>query len=103
MFSLLKHILWLIHIAAVAYFVMKYAGYDINWNYFNKRKTACEAELAQCQKDLIRTGVEGLKQTCDWKCATLDPKLFIKKKNPSEPVETTDQSTSGTIQTQPIP
>ncbi len=83
MFSLLKHILWLIHIAAIAYFVMKYVGYDINWRYFDSRKAACEAELAQCRQDLIRTGLEGVKQNCDWQCVDIDPKLLIRKKDTS--------------------
>lgn len=94
MFSLLKHILWLIHIAAVAYFVMKYVGYDVNWHYFDSRKADCEAELAQCRQDLIRTGIEGVKQNCDWKCTDIDPKLLIRKQ---ESAPTTDQPSSGTM------
>lgn len=96
MFSLLKHILWLIHIAAIAYFVMKYVGYDINWHYFDSQKSACEAEFAQCRQDLIRTGLEGVKQTCEWKCAEINPKLLIKKKDP-EPSVTTNSPSSDTI------
>ena len=94
MFSLLKHILWLIHIAAVAYFVMKYVCYDVNWHYFDSRKADCEAELAQCRQDLIRTGIEGVKQNCDWKCTDIDPKLLIRKQ---ESAPTTDQPSSGTM------
>lgn len=80
MFSLLKHALWLLHIAAIAFFVMKYVGYDIDWHYFDSRKADCQTELAQCREDLIRTGIEGAKKNCNWKCTTLDPRLFIKKK-----------------------
>lgn len=95
MFSLLKHILWLLHIAAIAYFVMKYVGYDLNWHYFDSRKADCQTELAKCRENLIRTGIDGAKKTCDWKCTTLDPKLFIKKKVSSDapPESTTSPAT----------
>ncbi|MBP6889331.1 MAG: hypothetical protein KBC83_02250 [Candidatus Moranbacteria bacterium] len=80
MFSLLKHLLWLLHIGAIAYFVMTYFGYDINWHYFDTQKKACEERLAECRHDLIKTGIDGIKETCDWKCANISPKLLIQKK-----------------------
>jgi hypothetical protein len=84
MFSLLKHLLWLIHIGAILYFVLTYVGYDINWHYFDTQKKACEERLAQCRQDLIKTGVEGFKETCDWKCANISPNLLIRKKTEPE-------------------
>lgn len=80
MFSLLKHLLWLIHIGAIIYFVMTYFGYDINWHYFDTQKKACEDRLTECRRDLIRTGIEGAKERCDWKCADMSPKLLIHRK-----------------------
>ncbi len=84
MFSLLKHLLWLIHIGAIVYFGMTYFGYDINWHYFDTQKKACEERLAECRHDLIKTGIEGVKETCDWKCANISPKLLIHKKEVSD-------------------
>lgn len=80
MFSLLKHFLWLIHIGAIAYFVMTYFGYDINWHHFDEQKRACEERLAECRHDLIETGIKGAKEKCDWKCADISPKLLIREK-----------------------
>jgi len=80
MFSLLKHLLWLLHIGAIAYFAMTYFGYDINWHYFDTQKKACEERLAECRHDLIKTGIDGARETCDWKCANISPKLLIQKK-----------------------
>lgn len=80
MFSLLKHILWLIHIVAIMYFVMRYFGYDLNWHYWDGQKNACEERLERCRHDLLKTGLEGAKQTCDWKCVDVNPKLFLQKK-----------------------
>lgn len=79
MFSLIKHLLWLLHIAAIAYFMMKYAGYSINWHYFDTQKEACETRLAECQQSLIRTGIDGMKETCNWECADINPRLLIQK------------------------
>lgn len=84
MFSLLKHLLWLIHIGAIVYFGMTYFGYDINWHYFDTQKKACEERLAECRHDLIQTGIEGVKETCDWKCANISPKLLVHKKEVSD-------------------
>ncbi|MDQ5902080.1 MAG: hypothetical protein QG606_296 [Patescibacteria group bacterium] len=80
MFSLIKHLLWLIHIGAIFYFSLKYIGYDVNWHYFDTQKKACEARLTECRQNLIKTGIEGAKETCDWKCADISPKLLIQKK-----------------------
>lgn len=93
MFSLLKHLLWLIHIGAILYFVMTYFGYDINWHYFDTQKKACEERLTECRRDLIKTGIEGVKQNCDWKCADISPRLLIHRK---EAPSRAESSTTGT-------
>lgn len=105
MFSLIKHLLWLIHIGAIVYFVMTYIGYDINWHYFDAQKKACEDRLNECRRDLIKTGIEGVKETCDWKCADISPKLLIRKKEtpreetPPEVQEPTETPENATIET----
>ena len=76
-FGLLKLIIWLAGVSVVAYFALPYVGYEININYFNERKVACQEKLQQCQKDLIKGGIEGAREKCDIQC--VDPKLLIKK------------------------
>jgi len=77
MFSLIKLIIWLAGISVIAYFVLPYIGYEINTNYFQERKSACQEKLNQCQKDLIQNGIQGAKEKCDFQC--VDPKLLINK------------------------
>lgn len=77
-FGLLKLVIWLAGVATIAYFALPYFGYEVNLNYWNERKSVCQERLQQCQKDLIKGGLEGAKENCDWKCA--DPQLLIKKK-----------------------
>jgi len=79
MFGLLKLIIWLVGTAVVGYFVLARFGYDVNWNYWNERKVACQELLAQCRKDLIKTGIEGARQNCEFNC--VNPELLIKKKD----------------------
>jgi hypothetical protein len=76
-FGLLKLIIWLAGVSVVAYFALPYVGYEININYFNERKVACQEKLQQCQKDLIKGGIEGAREKCNIQC--VDPKLLIKK------------------------
>lgn len=77
MFSLLKLIIWIAGVAVVGYYVLAHFGYDFNWNYWNESKTLCQSKLDQCRKDLFKTGLEGAKEKCDWKC--LDLQLLIRK------------------------
>lgn len=77
MFSLIKLIIWLAGVTVVAYFVLPYFGYAVNGNYWNERTAVCQENLNQCRKNLIKNGLAGAKETCDWKC--VDPKLIIKK------------------------
>lgn len=78
-FSLLKLIIWLAGVAVIASFALPYFGYTVNMSYFDERKAACQEKLAECRKDLLKSGFEGAKETCDWKC--VDPKLIIKKQD----------------------
>ncbi len=76
MFSIIRFGIWLVGFAVVSYFVMGYFGYEVNLDYFKESKDACQAELLQCQKDLVKTGVEGAREKCHIEC--IDPGLIIK-------------------------
>lgn len=76
-FGLLKLIVWMAGVVTVAYFALPYVGYQINLNYFQERKAVCQEKLDQCQKDLIKNGLEGAKENCNIQC--VDPKLLIHK------------------------
>lgn len=76
-FSLVKLIVWLAGIAVIAYFALPYFGYAINLDYFDERKIVCQEKLQQCQKDLVKNGLNGAKENCNIQC--VDPKLLIKK------------------------
>ena len=77
MFHLLRLIIWIAGVLTISYFGMRYFGYDVNWNYWNEQKADCQQKLDQCKNDLIKTGVEGAKETCQWDC--VDPKILIRK------------------------
>ncbi len=79
MFSLLKLIIWIAGVLAIAYFVLPYFGYELNTNYWNERKFACQEKLKQCQSDLIQSGLQGAKEKCNFQC--VDPKILINKKD----------------------
>jgi len=76
-FGLLKLIVWMAGVITVAYFALPYVGYQINLNYFQERKAVCQEKLDQCQKDLIKNGIEGVKENCNIQC--VDPSLLIHK------------------------
>jgi len=76
MFHLIKFILWLAGIVIVGIFVLNYFGYEVNTNYFNERKAACQEKLNACTQQLIEQGTKNAK--CDFNC--VDPTLIIKKK-----------------------
>lgn len=76
-FGLLKMIVWLAGVITVAYFALPYFGYEINLHYWSERKLACQEKLKECQKDLVKNGIEGAKENCNIQC--VDPKLLIKK------------------------
>ena len=77
-FSLIKLVIWLAGVAVIAFFALPYFGYAINLNYFDERKEVCQEQLTACRKDLIKSGFDGAKENCDWKC--VDPKLIIEKR-----------------------
>lgn len=75
MFHLIKLVIWVAGIAVVAYFALPYFGYELNTDYFNESKEACQERLNQCTKELVEQGTKNAK--CDFDC--VDPKLIIKK------------------------
>ncbi len=79
MFSLLKLIIWMAGVIVVGYFVLQKFGYDVNWKYWDQRKAACQERITQCQQDLIRNGLNGAKENCNFQC--VDPRLLIEKNN----------------------
>ena len=76
-FGLLKLIVWMAGVITVAYFALPYFGYAINLGYFDERKIVCQEKLQQCQKDLVKNGLNGAKENCNIQC--VDPKLLIRK------------------------
>lgn len=81
-FGLIRIVIWLAGVAVIAYFLLPFVGYRFNWDYFQDRKVQCEKIIRQCQSDLVKTGIEGAKENCPWKC--VDPKLLIRKEEKSE-------------------
>ncbi len=81
-FGLIRLVIWLAGVAVVAYVALGFVGYQVNWSYFEDSKKVCEETLRKCQSDLIKTGIEGAKEKCPWKC--IDPKLLIKKDTSKE-------------------
>lgn len=77
MFHLVRFAIWIAGITTIAFFGLRYFGYDINWNYWEEQKADCREKLEQCRNDVIRTGIDGAKKTCEWNC--VDPKVLIKK------------------------
>lgn len=76
-FFFLKLVVWLLGVATLIYIALPYVGYEVNWNYWNESKAACEERLRTCQRDIIKTGLEGAKEKCDFKC--VDTKSLIQK------------------------
>ncbi len=77
-FGLIKLVVWFLGVATLAYIALPYFGYEVNWNYWNESKATCEERLRSCQRDLIKSGLEGAKEKCDFKC--VDTKSLIQKK-----------------------
>lgn len=76
MWSLIKFIIWVVGLCVVTVFVLNYFGYEINKNYFNESKAACEAKIAECQQEYLHKGIDNA--NCSFNC--VNPKLIIKKK-----------------------
>lgn len=77
-FGLLKLLVWLAGVAVITYFLLPFFGYEVNVHYWEERKVVCEEKLAQCRKDLVKKGLEGAKESCNFKC--VDPQVLIKKR-----------------------
>lgn len=77
MFTLFKLIIWIAGVSAVTVFGLNFFGYEINQHYWDERKSACQEKLSACRTELMKNGIDGAKNACDWKC--VDPKLIIKK------------------------
>lgn len=76
-FGMIKFIVWLAGVAVITYFALPYFGYEVNLNYWNKSKVVCQERLEACQRDLIKNGLEGAREKCDFKC--VDTKSLIQK------------------------
>ena len=79
MFLLLRLAIFVAGVATLTHFGLRYFGYDINWNYWDERKADCREKLEQCRKDVVMTGIDGARETCEWDC--VDPKILIKKQS----------------------
>ncbi len=77
LFGLLKIVIWLAGVTVIASFALPYFGYMINMNYWNESRAACQENLRECQKDIIQTGLNGAKESCNFQC--VDLLLLIKK------------------------
>lgn len=77
MFSLIKLIIWATGVIVVGYFVLQHVGYEVNWHYWDQRKAACQEKITQCRQDLIKKGLDGAKENCNFQC--VDPSLLIRK------------------------
>jgi len=78
MFSILKSVLWIVVVLALAYYIMGYFGYEINKNYFTYSKQKCEEKIRSCTDNLIHQGIDNATSKCDLVC--VDPQLIINKK-----------------------
>jgi hypothetical protein len=76
MIKLVKLIIWVAGVCAVALCLLNYFGYEINKNYFDESKAKCQQRIDECKKDLVHQGIDNAK--CDFNC--VNPKLIIKKK-----------------------
>lgn len=77
MFALIKLVIWVTGAAVVGYFVLQHFGYEVNWNYWDERKAVCQEKITQCRQDLIKKGIDGAKEHCNFQC--VDPSLLIRK------------------------
>lgn len=76
-FFFVKSVVWLLGIATLAYFALPTLGYEVNLNYWQERKAVCQEQFESCQRELVKSGIEGAKEKCDWKC--VDTKSLIQK------------------------
>ena len=77
MFKLIKLVIFLAGIIAIAYFALPYFGYEFNVKYITESKAECEKKLTECKNLFIMKGLEN--PSCDpMQC--VDRNLIIKKK-----------------------
>lgn len=76
MFSLIKLIVWMAGVLALAYFILGYFGYAVNMDYFSASRSACEEKLKECANNTLRQGINNAQ--CEMDC--VNPSLIIKKK-----------------------
>ncbi len=81
-FFLGRLIIWAAGLLVVGYAVMGFLGYEVNRSYFEQSKTACEDRLRECRQTLIKKGIEGAKENCEFEC--VEPKLLIQKQENPE-------------------
>lgn len=72
-----RTLIWITGLIVVTSFVIQYFSYQVNWSYFEERRTDCQERIATCRDTLIESGVDGAKDKCDIVC--VDPTLIIKK------------------------
>ncbi|TAK95468.1 hypothetical protein EPO05_04170 [Patescibacteria group bacterium] len=58
MFKILKFVIWIVGIVGVAYLILRYRGYDVNWMYFDSHRAACREMMKRCQEDFMAKGYE---------------------------------------------
>lgn len=78
-FSFLKMVIWVAGVGVLAYYGLPYVGYQVNTDYFEGRKAACEKQIAECRKELLRGGMDRVRASCDLAC--VDPKILIRKQS----------------------
>lgn len=78
MFSLLRLIVWLVGVATILFFGLRYFGYETDLGYWKEQRTRCLKEFDDCRKIFIREGTEGLRDHCRPECLT-DPSTLLKK------------------------
>ncbi|MFZ1683271.1 MAG: hypothetical protein WAU88_03980 [Candidatus Zixiibacteriota bacterium] len=68
-FGLIRLIIWMAGVLVIAYFALPYFGYQFNWEYFQDNRTKCEIALKECQEKIVRKGLDGAKEECNFRCA----------------------------------
>lgn len=76
-FGLIRLVIWIAGVAVITYFALPYFGYEVNLHYWNERKAVCQEKIEACQRDLIKSGIEGVKEKCNFAC--VETKSLIRK------------------------
>ena len=77
MFKLIKLVIYLAGIIAIAYFALPYFGYELNLKYLTESKETCQKRLQECSDQLLLKGIEN--PSCN-PTQCVDRSLIIKKK-----------------------